>query len=319
MSMDLQLLQQADQVLSKCGGRTFEGGSVVPLQKSFLMPMVLQPGQSTIFTKEITGETIWALRAISSDQTSFGITGVRLQIQLPNGRFLIGGNGQDVGQFAWFGSWRYLMDPEVDCQPGSKIQVTLSDTAGLLAPLAVNLLFEGAYKFFFRVPTFWQHRSIWQSLASKLKRYWGIINENILAPCWRAGIGPATPPGFQDDLFTYASPIVTMPIAGPLTATVKIPIDAGIDFLCRKVHVDVSGSAAATAGTVLARVRSGTGYALNDDFIDYARYIGGAEWAHDWKVRGEDAVFIDVQLVDTTGAGNIFVQFFLEGVKRRRL
>lgn len=313
MSMDLQLLSQADQVLSKCGLRTFQGGSVVPLQKSFLMPMVLQPGQSTIYTKEITGETIWAMRAISSDQTSGVITGVRLQIQLPNGRFLIGGNGQDIGQFAWFGSWRYLMDPEVDCQSGSKIQVTLSDTVGLQAALAVNLLFEGAYKFLFR-----NGRPAPMRLASRQPRYQGVVNENILAPCWRAGIGPTTPPGFQDDLHTYASPVVTIPIAGPLTATVKIPIDAGIDFLCRKVHVDVSGSAAATAGTVLARVRSGTGYALNDDFIDYARYIG-AEWAHDWKVRGEDAVFIDLQLVDTTGAGNIFVQFFLEGVKRRRL
>ena len=150
MSMDLQLLKQADQVLSKCGRPTIQGGSIVPLYKAFLMPMVLQPNQSTVFTKEITGETIWGLRAISSDQTSAAVFGVRLQIQLPNGRFLIGNNGQDVGQFAWVGSYRYLMDPEVDCFPGSKIQVTLSDTVGLGAARPVNLLFEGAYKFVFR-------------------------------------------------------------------------------------------------------------------------------------------------------------------------
>jgi hypothetical protein len=313
VSMDLQLLKQADQVLSKCGGRAFEGGSIVPLQKSFLMPMVLQPGQSTIYTKEITGETTWALRAISSDQTSAAVTGVRIQIQLPNGRFLIGGNGQDVGQFAWVGSWRYLMDPEVDCFPGSKIQITLTDTVGLQAALAVNLLFEGAYKFLFR-----DGRPAPLNLASKLPRYQAIVDEGILAPCFTGGVAPTTVPDDPDELFTYASRIITIPTAGPLTATAKIPIDPGIDFSVRKIHVDVSGGAGATAGTVLARVRSGTGYALNDDFIDYARYIGGAEWAHDWKVRGEGAVFIDLQLVDTTGAGNIFVQFFLEGVKRRR-
>jgi hypothetical protein len=312
--MDLELIRQADQVLSKCGGRAFQGGSVVPLEKWFLMPMVLQPNQSTVFTKEITGETVWALRAISSDQTSAAITGVRLQIQLPNGRFLIGGNGQDVGQFAWIGSWRYLMEPEVDCQPGSKIQVTLSDTVGLQAALAVNLVFHGVEKWLFK-----NGQLCPLNLSSKQPRYQGDVNENILAPCYTRGMGPATPAGFEDTLFTYASPVVNIPIAGPRTATVKIPIDAGIDFLCRKIHVDVSGSALATAGTVLARVRSGTGYALNDDFIDYARYIGGAEWGHDWKVRGEDAVFIDLQLVDTTGTGNIFVQFFLEGVKRRPL
>lgn len=311
--MDLQLLRQADQVLSKCGRPTFPGGSVVPLQKSFLMPMVLQPNQSTVFTKEITGETIWALRAISSDQTSGVTTGVRIQIQLPNGRFLIGGNGQDVGQFAWFGSWRYLMDPEVDCQPGSKIQVTLTDTVGLQAALAVNLLFEGAYKFFFR-----GGKPSPLNLASKQPRYFGNVNENILAPCYTHGIGPQTPPGFQDELFTYASPVVAIPLAGPLTATVKIPIDAGIDFHCRKIHMDISGTALVTAATVLARVRSGTGYALSDDFIDYARYIGGAEWGHDWKVRGEDAVFVDLQLADFTGTGTVSVQMFLEGVKRRR-
>ena len=314
MSMDLQLLKQADQILSKCGRPTMQGGSIVPLYKAFLMPMVLQPNQSTVFTKEITGETIWGLRAISSDQTSAAVFGVRLQIQLPNGRFLIGNNGQNVGQFAWIGSYRYLMDPEVDCFPGSKIQVTLSDTVGLGAARPVNLLFEGAYKFAFK-----GGNGGVKSLASRLPRYQGIVNENILAPCYTAGLGPRTPEGFEDTLFTYASPLVTIPVAGPLTASVKIPIDAGIDFYCRKVHFDVEGVGIAAFGTVLARIRAGAGYALNDDYIDVAQYIGGAEWAHDWKVEGEDAVFVDMQLVAPAGAGNVTVQVFLEGVKRRRL
>ena len=151
--MNLHLLQQGAKILSGCGFiHEDQGGLYVPIEKKFLLPMVLQPGQSDVFTKEITGASVWALRAISSDQGLNSITGVRMNIQLPNGRYLIGGSGIDVGQFAWVGSYRYLMDGELDCEPASKISVSLSDTntGGLAAALPVNLLFEGCYKFYLR-------------------------------------------------------------------------------------------------------------------------------------------------------------------------
>ena len=110
--MDLSLIHQADRALSPCGGRPIvQGGSVVPLPKWLLMPMTLSPNQTVNFTKEVIGDSVVELRAISSDQGMNSIVGGRLQIQLPSGRFLFGGNGIDVGQFAWIGSWRYLIDP----------------------------------------------------------------------------------------------------------------------------------------------------------------------------------------------------------------
>lgn len=314
---DLQLLKQGLSILSSCGAISYiHDGAVVPLVKSFLMPMVLQPNQSLVFTKEITGETVWNLRSISSDQGANSITGVRIQIQLPNGRFLFGGNGIDVGQFAWIGSWSYLVDPDMDCEPGSKLQVTLSDTVGLGAALAVNLLFEGCYKFYFQggEPVDWQ-----TGLASQQPRYQGIINENILAPVFVAGYGLETPVGFRDELFVYSSPVASITIGGATTVTLKIPIDNGLEMHCRRMLFDVTADNTVTAGSWLGRIRTGDGYALNEDFIDLARILNGAEVPHDWIILQGDAVYIDLSLVDTAGAGTLTFQAHLEGVRRRKV
>lgn len=313
------LLAQADMVLSHCGRPQFPDGlSCVPIPKSFLMPLVLQPGQSQIFTKEITGETNWALRAISCDQGMNSLKGVRLQIQLPNGRFLIAGNGEDVGQFTWVGSYRYLMDPELDCEPGTTIKVTLSDTSGLGAAFVCNLLFEGAYKYYVRDG---QPVSVPMNLASSMPRYFGNLNENILAPCWLSGIGPSIPADCE--LFMYASGTpgvyapATVPLAGPTGTTLKIQMDAGRDFFVTRILVAVGGDATVTAASFVGRLRAGTGFALNDNLIDLARYLGGAEFVKLWRIQGGDEVVIDLNLVDQAGTGNATIQVFLEGARRR--
>lgn len=314
---DLSLLQQAAGIMQKCGAFSYvQQGAVLPLLRSFIMPMVLQPNTSITFTKEITGDTIWNLRSISSDQGCNSVTGVRLQIQLPSGRFLFGGNGIDVGQFAWIGSWRYLMSPDLDCEPGSKIQCTLSDTVGLDAAVAVNLLFEGAYKYYFEGgnPVDWT-----AALASAVPRYQGIVNENILAPSYIAGYGLETPPGFADDVFTYASPVATLTLGATTTATLKIPIDNGLKFHCRRLLFDVVASSGVTAGSWFGRIRTGDGYALNETFIDLPRYLNGAEFGHDWIIQSGDAVFFDLALTDTAGSGTMSIQCFLEGVRRKKL
>jgi hypothetical protein len=69
---------------------------------------------------------------------------------------------------------------------------------------------------------------------------------------------------------------------------------------------------------VLGRLRTGTGYSFNDDFIDLATYLGGAEWPKDWKIRGRDEVIADLQLADVVGTGTITYQIHLEGVRRRK-
>lgn len=331
--MNLEYLRQAEATLNKCGHPVLPGGvSAVPLPRGFVMPMVLQPGGAVAFSKEITGPGPWVLRAISSDQASASLVGIRCQIQLPNGRFLFGGNGVDIGQFCWIGSWRWLQDPELRCEPGSKIQVTLTDTTsgGLATATAVNLCFEGASLFFMKGG---QAITGFQGLTSSLPRYQGIVNENILAPCWRSNEGLLTPPGFVDEYFVYSTPdpvdqplVTTWTIAGglvtvsPNPAPFEIQIDPGYDFFVRRMLFDVqlAGAQAAPGAIVLAKLRTGAGYVINDNYIDVARYLCGSEYAGNWKVKGGDSVFIDAALADVSGAGTVTFQVFLEGYRRRR-
>ena len=315
--METYQLLQARRTLTDCGFlHSDRGGLYVPLIRRFLQPMVLNPNDTFVWTREITGDTIWCLRSISSDQGMSNYQGVRIQIQMPNGRFLIGGNGQDVGQFAWVGSYRDSHQEEMDIEPGGKIFVTLTDVnpGGLAAPLPVNLVFEGFYKDYFQGTAGKD-----DGLASLTPRYQGIVNENILAPSWMAGRGPSTPVGSTDDYFVYSmeNPAVVQ-LAGPLSTTANIPIDRGIEFICRRLLFDIEPGAAVTAGSFLVRLRTGDGYALMDDYIDAARYLGGAPYPVDWRIRGGDSVTVDLALVDSAGAGSISIQVHLEGMKRKR-
>ena len=320
--MKLELLRQMDAVLSKCGRPTLPGGvTCVPLVKDIVVPMILESGQTTVFMREIPGDTVWQLRAISSDQGMNSIKNIRVQIQFPNGRYLFGGNGQDIGQFAWIGSYRFLMDPSMNFDAGGKLRVMLSDTTpgGFGSPQAVNLVFEGAYLYFLRGG---QLAADPMRLASQLPRYQGTVNENILAPAWMAGDEPQVPSGYdQHDEFTYSSLVLTFVIGTNENGQLVIPIDEGWDFFCRRILTDVqfAGAQAPPTGVVLGRLRTGTGYSINDDFIDLATYLCGAEWPKDWKIRGRDEVVADLQLADVVGTGTITYQIHLVGVRRRKV
>jgi len=318
----LELLKQADAILSKCGRPTLPGGvTCVPLVKNIVVPMILESGATTVFMKEIPGETLWCLRAISSDLQSNSLQNIRLQIQFPDGRFLFGGNGQDIGQFTWVGSYRFLMDPEQDFEPGGKLKVTLSDTVpgGIGEARSVNLVFEGCYKYFLRGG---QVVSSPLKLASQLPRYRGDMNENILAPSWRAGEQPKIPDGYDsNDYFVYQSKVISFQNGATTNGQLVIPIDEGYDMFVRRILVDFQNSPGlglSNPGVMLARIRTGTGYSLIDDFIDLAHYLCGAEWPKDWKIKGRDSVVIDLQWADFVGNISVTYQVFLEGVRRRK-
>jgi len=321
-NMKLELLKQADTILSKCGRPTLPGGvTCVPLVKNIVVPMILESGQTTVFMKEIPGETLWCLRAISSDQQSNSILNLRVQIQFPDGRFLFGGNGQDIGQFSWVGSYRFLMDPEMDFEPGGKLKVTLTDTTpgGAGVARAVNLVFEGCYKYFLKGGAL---ASDPLKLASQLPRFRGDMNENILAPSWRAGEQPTVPVGYDsNDYFVYQSGVIMFTAGLVQNGQIVIPIDEGYDMFVRRILVDfqsIGGGGLNNPGIMLARVRTGTGYSLIDDFVDLEHYLCGAEWPKDWKIKGRDSVVIDLQWADFVGAITVSYQVFLEGVRRRK-
>ncbi len=356
--MKLEYLAQAEKILSKCGRPMSPGGvSAVPIPKGFLMAMVLPASTTTgpavaTFTKEITGDTPWVLRAISSDQNtanqgaSGALFGVRLQIQLPNGRNLFGGNGIDVRQFAWVGSWRWLQDPELRIEPGAKITVTLQNTASLSArdAVPVNLLFEGAYLYFMQGG----ERVAPPAAVSAWDRYDGSVNQNILAPAWMSNEALQTPPGYVDEYFVYSTPdpgyngvsgVAIVPssnlvwLVNSAAVVTQIPqpfevqIDPGYEFYVRRALFDVT---LATSGfnilgdaTVLAKIRTGAGDQMNDSYIDVARLINGAEFPGFFKVEGSDTIYVDVALVDVVNAsgtnGAVCFQAHFEGFRRRRI
>ena len=328
--MDAQLITQADYVLNRCGRpQAPQGLSAVYLYKAFMIQQyfVVNPPTGTVtLTKEVTGDTNWCLRAIQ--MATSNATALSFQVLLPNGRFLIN-NQQDVLQVAGYGSYRYLFAKELVCPPGSKIQLTLADTNTSVAqPFAI--LFEGAYKFYVKGAS---SICMVQDAAAHMPRYLRNFNENIMAPCWQQGIGPASPKGVSDIEWVYPCSLGTtingvfvpgatpIDVAAPENVTVAIPIDAGSDFRCRRLLVNILADATVTAGNILCRVRTGSGYSFTDDYIDLATYLGSAPMPKDWEIKAADTVYIDLQFVNdlggSAGTGNIYFQPYLEGTKRR--
>jgi hypothetical protein len=330
--MQAHLITQADFTLNKCGRPVAPRGlSAVYIYRAFMIQQYfgVSPNSPTqVIQKEIVGETNWCLRAIQ--MATSDTTALEIQILLPNGKFLVN-NLQDVLQVAGYGSYRYLFGKEIECPPGSVIQVTLADTNTSAAqPFAI--LFEGAYKYFVKGGA---ALCTTQNAAAHMPRYLRDFNENIMAPCWMQGIGPASPKGVSDIEWYYtAAGTITLPsglvvpgaaaisVTDPTNPTLTIPIDAGSDFRCRRLLFNIFADDGVNAGcNILVRVRTGSGYTLFNDYFDAATYIGSAPMVKDWDIRAADNVFVDTQFVNDSGGspgtGNIYLQPFLEGTKRR--
>jgi hypothetical protein len=316
--MDTRLLRQADFILSKCGRPMPPAGmSVVYIPRALLVQAVVPTGSTQTYAKEITGDTTWCLRAISCTVST--TLALYVQIQLPDGRYLINGL-MDVTQIAGYGSYRYLFSRELPCPPGAKIQITLdTSTPGALEAQPVVMLFEGAYAYYLDCKT--GERVDVEALASSMPRYPGTANQNILAPCWAAGEGPRAPEGSQDERFIYSSPVASFAsvTTGQLQTSIQIQIRQDSDFECRRFLVDLVPAAGITAGVVLVRVRLSSGYQLTDDFIDLAKYLGSAPWGKDFHCPAGDAIVFELVVVDGAGAGALTVQIHADGVLRKQV
>lgn len=313
-----QLITEADYVLSRCGRFVPPVGSVVYIPKSFLLQAVLPVAANQTFYKEISGDTSWYWRSIS-----LALSGspplIQAQVLKPDGKFLFNGL-LDLVQIAGFGSNRYLLRREIECPPGSKLQLSLDDNyldAAVIQPVA--MLLGGAYAYFLKSGV--RSRSVEQE-ASQLPRIFGGTNQNLLAPCWMQGVGPEVPAGLEATAFTYGDGVVnvaTIAIGSNPTAKIVLPIDSTSDFHVRRFLFDVVADSSVNTGTFLARVRAGSGYTFTDDYLDVARYLGSAYFAKGWDVRAGDTIEFDLVLVDGTGSGNISIACFADGEKRRAL
>jgi hypothetical protein len=316
--VDSELLRQADWVLSKCGRPMApRGANVVYIPKGFIVQAQVASLQNTLLTKEISGDTTWVLRSISTQSTATAY----FQIQLPNGKYLTN-SPQEIPPFTGFGSGRYLLTRELECPPGSKVQVTVNTqlNPGLVTS---RFLLGGAYKYYAKSPN--EQRPMVE-LASVMPRYWGDPNQNIMAPCWMQGMGPASIPGCRDEAFVYgdgvanfATATITAGVATGASQQVYIQTDNDTDFDARRMLIDVTTTGSA-AGTWLAKLRAGSGYALNEDFIDVQRLLAGAMLGpRPWRIPQGDQVVVDLSLVDYSGTGTVTFACYLDGSRRRKV
>lgn len=313
--MDIQLLQQANAILNACGRPELPKGLVcVPLPKSYLLQFVfpaLTPMASQTVTREISPPSkakvipnAWAIRSIQSSQP----VNCLLQIQLPDGRFLFN-NPVTIGEITGSGSYRYVFTEEVDYPIGTKIQVTLNAT-DINVGQSVALVVEGVYK------TFLQGSSQANVIddGGCLPRYLGTPSQNIMAPCWMQGAYPKPSAGCGDiEEYTFASNIETLGLNG--IASPLIQIDPATDFSALRMIFQIVPGPSVTAVNVLVRPRSGSGYALADDFL-LTSSLSNSPWPKNWDLAAGDDVYFDLQVVDFAGSGTITVQCFLEGIKR---
>ena len=141
-----------------------------------------------------------------------------------------------------------------------------------------------------------------------------------MAPAWAWGEGPGTPQGFRDDEggFVRFSQVVPIDV-GALTSkneTAQIQIDPSFDYPVRKIWFQVTADSTVTAFDVLAKVRDSSGYFLTDDYIQYG-ILNGVPLAKEWVVKAGDTIIVDLALADFAGTGNVYVQVFSAGAKRR--
>jgi hypothetical protein len=98
---------------------------------------------------------------------------------------------------------------------------------------------------------------------------------------------------------------------------ISIQTEGGSDMVVRNLGFGVTQDGTVTGANVMVKVRDSSGYAFTDDYMLYG-LLNGVPWLKDWIVKASNTIFIDLALVDYSGTGNVYVQVFASGVKRRR-
>jgi hypothetical protein len=312
-----QLIREADTILSACGRPVPPSGSVVYIYKGFLVQAVQDVTSDATYYKEVTGDTTWCWRSITG-ALSATPPAISAMVTTPDGKTLFN-SLLDLTVIAGYGSYRYLLSDEIDCPPGSKIQMTLdSNILGASAVQPVSLLMGGAYAYFLKDG---QLSMCPEKVASNMPRIQAGGNQNLMVPCWFMGFGPRVRAGYDEEEFVYgngATNKATVTLGGQLSAKASIQIDNTNDFKVRRFLFDVVYGASVTAGSFLVRIRAGSGYVFTDDYILASKYIGSAMLPKGWDIKRGDQIQFDLALVDGAGTGNVTIECFAEGVKQKQ-
>lgn len=324
---DIELLQQADEYLSNCGRPLMPPGTrYVPIPKSFLFQSSHVQNTTETEAREIYGDTVWLLRAISGLAPN---NQIYFRVQYPNGRYLQnqlttlgqaggGGGSCTLGN----GSARRLISPSVPCPPGSRLLVTLDDRLGgrpATSTTSVTILFEGCYIYAIK-----GSGSQAQSSAvemAQMPRYFQSPNQNLMAPEVAMMLhSSATPAGYIDELFQYQLPQLNFSSAAGVNFSVNatqafsLPSAYEHHILRLLFQETVSGG----TGVFAARVRESKGYSFTNDYVETFLFNGG-RYACDWKVQEGTQLYFDFSILDPTVNTTFTEQVVIEGIRRRKL
>lgn len=320
---DVQLLQQADMILSKCGRPIMPVGvRYVPIPKNFLFQAAHLQNTTETEAREIYGDTIWMLRAISGLAPN---NQIYFRIQFPNGRYLqnqlriLGSAGGGAGNCTLGnGSARYLISPAVPCPPGSRILVTLDDRptnggSGAASTTAVAMLFEGAY--IYAIKGDGQAAISAAVEMAEMPRYFDTPDQNIMAPEIALSLhSPETPAGFVDELFQYQAPLLSFPVSTSTSATQAVQLPAQFEHQILRFLFNETNTA---NGKMAVRIRESGGYAFTNDYVE-TFYFNMARYPCSWPVKKGSQIFFDFSVLDGVAGQTVTEQVIIEGIRRRR-
>lgn len=325
--MKVELLTQADQVLSPCGRYVAPAGLGwvdIPFGMQYQKYLANAAADSTE-EKLVETPVPFILRAFQAFAQPGTIGAVYWRMRFPTGRFFQSQICAVSEEFD-FGSFRQPIDPPLECAPGSRFYFT---TDGLIASgtdVAITVLLEGVLRYTIKgtsgcaIPI--GRNEPWASQPAFPVHD---PNQNILAPECRLGgqCYPETPKGYRDEPFTYCVPLsnaVSVKNDGSVTANQPLLIGSDADFVVRGLNFVFTAVGGAT-GTLFVRIRSDSGYEITDGFCTAAR-ISTVLFPELWlksSGRGASALFIDYMFVDNNATGSWNVQPVAIGVKRRRV
>jgi hypothetical protein len=318
----VELLEQMDLALSKCGRPVMPAGvRYVPVPMDFFFQSAHAANTTETEAREIFGDTVWMLRAISGLAPN---NQIYFRIQFPNGRYYqnqlrtlgaAGGGAQacTLGN----GSARTLISPSVPCPPGSRILITLDDrptNGGIGAPstTAVAMLLEGAYIYAIKGQGE-NARSAAVEMA-EMQRYFLTPNQNIMAPEVALSLHSAqTPAGYIDEPFQYQLPQTSFELNTVTSATQAYTLPAQFEHHILRLMFNETGTG---PGQIAVRVRESGGYAFDSDYIE-TFYFSGGRYACDWSIKRGSQLYFDFSLLDGFAGQVVTEQVIIEGIRRR--
>lgn len=352
--MKLELLQDADYVLSACGlpnpppgYRFVDLYRVIPYHFDGLTG---QPGAPFNQSISNNSDTLFLCLGIVLQ------SGYLMRVKWPSGRFLsqqlefvLAQNASPQGT----GSSMIAFETPVPIRPDQRVSIQIS---GLTIGASVDCQFWGVLRYLMKDIDVAGSRRGGRSEAScivgypsaipgagldaasiadpiaalqALPRYLCTPNQNIMAPEWALGnqCTPETPDDYTDEAFTFFSPVITVPSGSEVYGVAVIVPSGSEDVVIKGLtfYVTLTGGAGFVAIPTV-QIRLPNGYSVTGgDYLpvvtdfDVIPSVFQIPVFPTLRVRSGDRIIIDAaDMLVANGPGTSTVKIQFDGCKRRK-